>query len=40
LAILEPGINSEAYWLPGAGLAFFLFGLAVTLIIVPALRKF
>jgi hypothetical protein len=40
LAILEPGINSEAYWLPGAGLAFFLFGLAVTLIIVPALRRF
>jgi hypothetical protein len=36
LAILEPGIESEAFWLPGAGLAFFAFGLAAALIIVPA----
>ncbi|HYP06758.1 MAG TPA: DUF3592 domain-containing protein [Bryobacteraceae bacterium] len=40
LAILEPGITSEAYWIPGAGLAFFLFGLAAALIIVPEMRKF
>lgn len=25
-AVLEPGVTSEAYWLPGAGLAFLLFG--------------
>ena len=29
LAALEPGINSESYYLPGAGLAFLLFGIAV-----------
>jgi hypothetical protein len=29
LAALEPGINSECYYLPGAGLAFLLFGTAV-----------
>ncbi len=29
LAALEPGINSECYCLPGAGLAFLLFGIAV-----------
>ncbi len=29
LAALEPGINSESYFLPGAGLAFLLFGTAV-----------
>jgi hypothetical protein len=28
LAALEPGINSESYYLPGAGLAFLLFGIA------------
>jgi len=28
LAGLEPGINSESYYLPGAGLAFLLFGIA------------
>jgi hypothetical protein len=27
LAALEPGINSESYYLPGAGLAFLLFGI-------------
>lgn len=29
LAALEPGIHSESYYLPGAGLAFLLFGIAV-----------
>jgi hypothetical protein len=28
LAALEPGMNSESYYLPGAGLAFLLFGIA------------
>lgn len=28
LAALEPGINSEGYYLPGAGLGFLLFGIA------------
>jgi hypothetical protein len=28
LAALEPGINSESYYLPGGGLAFVLFGIA------------
>jgi hypothetical protein len=28
LATLEPGINSESYYLPGAGFAFLLFGIA------------
>jgi hypothetical protein len=32
-AVLEPGITSEAYWLPGAGAAFFLFGLAAVVFI-------
>jgi hypothetical protein len=29
LGVLEPGIDREALWLPGAGAAFLLFGLAV-----------
>lgn len=29
LAVLKPGLSSEALWLPGAGLAGMLFGLAV-----------
>ena len=29
LAALEPGINSESYFLPGGGLAFLLFGIVV-----------
>ena len=33
LSVLEPGITSEAYWLPGAGAAFFLFGLIAVLVI-------
>jgi hypothetical protein len=28
LAVLEPGIHSESYYLPGGGLAFLLFGIA------------
>jgi len=28
LGALEPGIHSESYYLPGAGLAFLLFGIA------------
>jgi hypothetical protein len=37
LAVLEPGINNEAYYLPGAGAAFLLFGLAVFFFGIPAL---
>ena len=33
-SVLEPGISDEAWYLPGAGAAFFLFGLAVLLFIV------
>ena len=33
LAVLEPGVSSEAYWLPGTGAAFFLFGLIAILVI-------
>jgi hypothetical protein len=39
LATLEPGIKSEAFWLPGAGAAFFLFGLAVFIWGVPAITR-
>jgi hypothetical protein len=39
VAVLEPGINNEAYYLPGAGAAFFLFGLAALLIILPAVSR-
>ena len=35
VAAIETGVTSELYWLPGAGAAFFLFGLAVAIIIVP-----
>ena len=31
-AVLEPGISSEAFWLPGAGAAFLLFGAAVLIL--------
>jgi hypothetical protein len=37
LAVLEPGTSSEALYLPGAGLAFLLFGLAVFVFAIPAL---
>ncbi|WP_321470467.1 DUF3592 domain-containing protein [uncultured Paludibaculum sp.] len=36
-AALEPGIVSESFWLPGAGAAFLLFGLAVFRWGIPAL---
>jgi hypothetical protein len=39
LATLEPGIAREAWWLPGAGAAFLLFGLAVIIWGVPALTS-
>ncbi len=39
-AALEPGIDQEAYYLPGAGAAFLLFGLAVFLWGIPALTGF
>lgn len=38
LAVLEPGITNDAYYLPGAGAAFFLFGLAAFFFGIPALR--
>jgi hypothetical protein len=31
-AVLEPGSSSEALWLPGAGAAFLLFGLAAVIV--------
>jgi hypothetical protein len=31
-AVLEPGSSSEAFWLPGAGAAFLLFGLAALIL--------
>jgi hypothetical protein len=39
LAVIETGITSEAYWLPGAGAAFFLFGLATAIFGVPAMAR-
>ena len=39
LGVLEPGIDREALWLPGAGSAFLLFGLAVFIWGIPALTK-
>lgn len=39
LAALEPGIAQEALWLPGAGAAFLLFGLAVFIWGIPALTR-
>jgi len=38
-AVLEPGLTSDVWWLPGAGLAFLLFGLAVWIWGIPALTK-
>jgi hypothetical protein len=40
IATVETGIASEAWWMPGAGAAFFLFGLAALIFGVPALTKF
>ena len=39
LATLEPGASKEALWAPGAGAAFFLFGLAVLIFGVPMLAR-
>ncbi len=39
LAVTEPGINDEAWFLPGAGLAFLLFGLAAYFFAIPALTR-
>jgi hypothetical protein len=33
LAVLEPGFDTECYWAPGAGAAFFLFGVAVFIVV-------
>jgi hypothetical protein len=33
LATLEPGVSNEALWLPGAGAAFLLFGVAALLLV-------
>jgi len=38
MAALEPGIAGEAFWLPGAGLSFLLFGIA-TFFIVPRRKR-
>jgi len=40
LASLETGVSKEALWAPGAGAAFFLFGVAVLLFGVPAIKGF
>jgi hypothetical protein len=37
VAVLEPGISPESWWLPGAGAAFLLFGAAVWRWGIPAL---
>ena len=39
LSVLEPGIYSDAYWIPGIGLAVLLFALAVALIIAPSIGR-
>ncbi len=39
VAVIEPGISSEACWLPGAGTAVLLFSLLVALFGVPALTR-
>ncbi len=38
-AVLEPGFSSDVLWLPGAGLAFLLFGLAAWVWGIPALAR-
>jgi hypothetical protein len=40
IAAIEPGIANEAWWVPGTGAAFFLFGLAALVFGVPALTRF
>jgi hypothetical protein len=39
LSALETGLASEAYWLPGAGAACFLFAMAVLICGIPALTR-
>lgn len=39
VAVLEPGMSTESLYLPGAGLAFLLFGLAVFFFGIPALTS-
>lgn len=39
VAVIEPGIGGEAFWLPGAGAAFFLFALLVAKFGIPALTR-
>jgi len=38
-AVLEPGFSTEILWLPGAGLAFLLFGLAVWIWGIPFITR-
>lgn len=40
LSVLEPGIDSQAYWVPGIGLVFLLFALATYIWILPAVMEF
>jgi Protein of unknown function (DUF3592) len=39
LSTIETGVGNETYWIPGAGAAFFLFGMAVLLFGIPALTR-
>ena len=39
LGVLEPGISQEAFYLPGAGLGFILFGVLVWFSGIPALTQ-
>ena len=39
IAVLEPGNDSEALWLPGVGLVALLFGLAAIIFIVPRVAR-
>lgn len=39
ISAVETGIENENYWIPGAGAAFFLFGLAVLVFGIPALTR-
>jgi hypothetical protein len=39
VSTVETGISNENYWIPGAGAAFFLFGLAALVFGIPALTR-
>jgi hypothetical protein len=39
LSTVEVGIANETWWIPGAGAAFLLFGLAVLVFAVPSLTR-